>query len=93
MLKPRGDNTFHVLERINDNAYKVDLSSQIGVRATFNVADHNLFDTGFDSRSNPFKERGDDMDQSMNTKDPLQVQSEGIGISVQWTGCASFGQG
>jgi hypothetical protein len=33
-----------------------------------------LFDTDFDSRLNPFKERGDDVDQPRNTrKDPLHV--------------------
>ena len=33
-----------------------------------------MFDTGFDLRSNPFEERGDDVDQSRNTgKDPLHV--------------------
>jgi hypothetical protein len=33
-----------------------------------------LLDTDFDSRSNPFEERGDDVDQPRNTnKDPLHV--------------------
>jgi hypothetical protein len=73
-LQPRGDGSFQVLERINDNAYKIDLSGEFGVSATFNVADLTLFDTDFDSRSNPFKERGDDADQPRNTsKDPLHV--------------------
>jgi hypothetical protein len=73
-LQPRGDGPFQVLERINDNAYKIDLSGEYGVSATFNVADLTLFDTDFDSRSNPFKERGDDADQPRNTsKDPLHV--------------------
>jgi hypothetical protein len=47
---------------MNDNAYKIDLSGEFGVSATFNVVDLTLFDTDFDSRSNPFKERGDDVD-------------------------------
>jgi hypothetical protein len=35
-----------------------------------------LFETDFDSRSNPFKERGDDVDQLRNTsKDPLHVSN------------------
>jgi hypothetical protein len=63
-LQPRGDGSFQVLERINDNAYKI----------TFNVADLTLFDTNFDSRSNPFEERGDDVNQPRNTSnDPLHV--------------------
>ena len=38
-LQPRGDEPFQILERINDNAYKVDLSGEYGVSATFNVSD------------------------------------------------------
>jgi hypothetical protein len=76
-LQPRGDGPFHVLERINDSAYKIDLSGEYGVSATFNVADLMLFDTDFDSRSNPFEERGDDVDQPRNTsKDPLHVPND-----------------
>ena len=36
---PRADSSFEVLEKINDNAYKVDLPGEYGVSATFNVAD------------------------------------------------------
>ena len=36
---PRVDGPFEVLERNNDNAYKVDLPGDCGVSATFNVAD------------------------------------------------------
>ena len=36
---PRADGPFEVLERINDNAYKVDLPGDYEVSATFNVAD------------------------------------------------------
>jgi len=38
-LMPRADGPFDVLERINDNAYRVDLLGDYGVSATFNVAD------------------------------------------------------
>ena len=76
-LQPRGYGPFHMLERINDNAYKVDLPGEYGVSATFNVSDLTLFDIGDYLRSKPFKERGDDEDQP-NTKrnhvsDPLKV--------------------
>jgi hypothetical protein len=47
-----------ILERIDDNAYKVDLPGEYDVSATFNVYDFTLFDVGDDSRSNPFEERG-----------------------------------
>jgi hypothetical protein len=63
-LQPRGDKPFQILERINDNAYKVDLQGEYGVSATFNVSDLILFDVGDDSRLNPFEERRDDEDQS-----------------------------
>ncbi|KAL0286503.1 UNVERIFIED_CONTAM: hypothetical protein Scaly_2792000 [Sesamum calycinum] len=36
-LMPRGDGPFQVLERINDIAYKLELPSEYGVSATFNV--------------------------------------------------------
>ena len=36
---PRADGPFEVLERIHDNAYKIDLPGDYGVSATFNVAD------------------------------------------------------
>ena len=57
-LQPRGDDPFQVLKRINVNAYKVYLPCKYGVSATFNVVELTLFDIDFDSRSNPFKERG-----------------------------------
>jgi hypothetical protein len=66
-LQPRGYGPFHMLERINDNAYKVDLLGEYGVSATFNVSHLTLFDVGDYWRSNPFEERGDDEDQP-NTK-------------------------
>jgi hypothetical protein len=45
-LQPSGDGPFQVFERINDNAYKIDLPGKYGVNATFNVADLTLFDIG-----------------------------------------------
>nr|GEY26208.1 reverse transcriptase domain-containing protein [Tanacetum cinerariifolium] len=38
-LKPRVDGPFHVLKKINDNAYKLELPGHYNVSATFNVAD------------------------------------------------------
>jgi hypothetical protein len=36
-VHPRRDGSFQVLERINDNAYKLDLPGEYNISATFNV--------------------------------------------------------
>ncbi|XP_071901056.1 uncharacterized protein [Coffea arabica] len=67
-LHPRGDGPFRVLERINDNAYKLELPSEYGISASFNVSDLSPFDfdTDFeDSRTNPFEGRGNDADTGL----------------------------
>jgi hypothetical protein len=38
-LKHRGDGPFKILQRIGDNAYKVELPGDYGVSSTFNVKD------------------------------------------------------
>ena len=58
-LQPQVDGPFQILERINENAYKVDLPGEYGVTATFNVCDLILFDVDDDLRSNLFKEIGE----------------------------------
>ena len=56
-LMPRGDGPFQIIEKINDNTYKLDLPSNFGsISASFNVS----FDAGSDLRANPFREREDD---------------------------------
>ncbi|XP_076935559.1 uncharacterized protein LOC143602272 [Bidens hawaiensis] len=63
-LQPRADGPFKVLERINDNACKIDLPGIYNVSATFNVADLLPFvpelDDPFDSRTSPSEEGEDD---------------------------------
>jgi hypothetical protein len=44
------------VEHINDNAYKLDLPSEYGVSASFNVAYLSPFDVGDDLRTNPSQE-------------------------------------
>jgi hypothetical protein len=36
-LMPRADGHFKILEKVNDNAYKLELSSNFGVSPTFNI--------------------------------------------------------
>ena len=55
MLNHRGDGPYQILEKINDNAYKVDLPGEYNVSTTFNVAELSLFDVGEYSRPNPFR--------------------------------------
>ena len=38
-LVPRSDGPFEIMEKIGPNAYKVDLPSDYGISATFNVSD------------------------------------------------------
>jgi hypothetical protein len=49
-LQLRGDGPFQILERINNNAYKVDLLGECSVSVTFNVSNLTLFDVGDDSK-------------------------------------------
>ena len=77
-LQPRGDGPFQVLERINDNAYKVELPGEYNVSSTFNVSDLSLFDADGESdlRTNPSQEGENDEDMTKSKgKDPL----EGLG--------------
>ncbi|PON34317.1 hypothetical protein PanWU01x14_345340 [Parasponia andersonii] len=58
-LLPRGNGPFQVLERINDNAYKLDLPGEYNVSATFNVTNLSPFVAGDDDlRANPSQEGG-----------------------------------
>ncbi|KAL4311911.1 hypothetical protein GQ457_01G020430 [Hibiscus cannabinus] len=67
-LLPRGDGPFQVLEKVNDNAYKLDLPGDYNVSATFNVSDLSPYDDSTDLRTNPFQERGNDVSTTMPAK-------------------------
>jgi len=66
-LIPRGDGPFQVMERINNNAYSLDLLEEYGVSNTFNIIDlvpfANVADSddegSIDLRTNPLQEGGD----------------------------------
>jgi hypothetical protein len=38
-LMPRADGPFKIIEKINDNAYKLELPPEFGVSPTFNISD------------------------------------------------------
>ncbi|KAK8600731.1 hypothetical protein V6N12_050582 [Hibiscus sabdariffa] len=54
-----------IVEKVNDNAYKVDLPGEYNVSATFNISDLTPFIDSADLRSNPFQEGGDDVSTSV----------------------------
>ena len=59
-LLPRGDDPFQVLERINDNAYKLDFPNEYNVSVSFNVTNLSPFDIGDNLRTIPFQEKVND---------------------------------
>jgi hypothetical protein len=64
-LMPRADGPFRILERINDNAYKLDLPTDFGASPTFNVSDLKPYmgnEDELESRTTPFQEGEDDED-------------------------------
>src|SRR5581483_10024858 len=64
-LMPRADGPFKILEKINDNAYKLELPPDFGVSPTFNVADLTPYmgeEDELESRTTPLQEGEDDED-------------------------------
>ena len=74
-LHPRGIGPFQVVERINDNAYKIDLPGEYGVSASFNVSDLSPFEfsDSLDSRTSPFEEGGTDMNIQTDASKGLEA--------------------
>ena len=69
-LLPRGDGPFQVLERINDNAYKIDLPGEYNVSAT----DMSPVIVCEDLRANHLQEgRNDEEIKAIKTHGPIQV--------------------
>lgn len=60
-LSRRGDGPFRVLEKIIDNAYKLELPGELTISSTFNVADLSPYNADEPVlRSEPSQERGND---------------------------------
>ena len=64
-LMPRADGPFKVLEKINDNTYKLELPGDFGVSPTFNIADLKPYlgeEDELPSRTTSIQEGEDDED-------------------------------
>ena len=76
-LMPRADGPFKVLEKINDNAYKLNLPVEFGVSPTFNIADLKPYlgeEDELESRTPQMQEGEDDEDINTNdTSTPTRV--------------------
>ena len=62
---PRADGPFKVLEKVNENAYKLDLPADFGVSPTFNIADLKPYlgeQDEIESRTTQMQEGEDDED-------------------------------
>jgi hypothetical protein len=68
---------FKILEKINDNAYKLELPPEFGISPTFNISDLKPYlgeEDELESRATPLQEGEDDEDISpMDTKNTPQV--------------------
>ena len=78
---PRTDGPFKVLEKINENAYKVDLPADFEVSPTFNIADLKPYlgeEDDLESKTTQMQEGEDDEDiNTINTSTPKQVPITG----------------
>src|SRR4051812_49140570 len=80
-LMPRADGPFKVLQKINDNAYKLELPAVFWVSPTFNIADLKPYlgeDDELPSRTTSIQEGEDDEDISANVT-PTSPPSTHIG--------------
>ncbi|XP_021767609.1 uncharacterized protein LOC110731999 [Chenopodium quinoa] len=70
-LMPRAEGPFEIVEKINDNAYKVDLGGKYGVSSTFNVGDLAPYYNDEELRVIPFEE-GEDDQSGQDSNIPVQ---------------------
>uniref|UniRef100_A0A1J3E356 Transposon Ty3-I Gag-Pol polyprotein n=1 Tax=Noccaea caerulescens TaxID=107243 RepID=A0A1J3E356_NOCCA len=71
-LLPRVDRPFTVLEKINDNAYKIDIQGKYAVSSSFNVADIIPYVADeADLRTSPFQVEGDDVIKDTHALDEV----------------------
>jgi hypothetical protein len=79
-LMPRAYGPFKIIEKINDNSYKLELPPEFGVSPTFNISDLKPYlgeEDELESRMTPIHEGEDDEDiipLDTNNNPPLNVQ-------------------
>ena len=86
-LLPRADGPFKVLERINDNAYRLDMPAAFGVSPTFNIADLKPYlgeEDEIESRTTQMQEGEDDED--INSSDTATPTTPTQHISAEVAG-------
>jgi hypothetical protein len=92
-LMPRDDGPFKVLKKVNENAYKLDLSADFGVTPTFNIADLKPYlgeEDELESRMAQMHEGEDDV--NINTSDTSTPTHNQIsGLITQAFASATFG--
>jgi hypothetical protein len=92
-LMPRDDGPFKVLKKVNENAYKLDLSADFGVTPTFNIADLKPYlaeEDELESRMTQMHEGEDDV--NINTSDTSTPTHNQIsGLITQAFASATFG--
>ena len=85
-LMPRSEGPFKIIEKINDNAYKLELPGEYGVSATFNVGDLAKYipdEELRDLRTNSFEEEEDDASLSMeNFEDLLIMHQDNLSLNI-----------
>ena len=100
---PCADRPFRVMEKVNDNAYKLDVPKAYNVSPTFNVRD--LFpyledsigvEDNADLRANPFQQGEDDVphhdktmieEQEGHYKEPITCSRANLVNLVVYLGC------
>jgi hypothetical protein len=83
-LMPRADGPFKIIEKINDNAYKLELPPEFGVSPTFNISDFRPYlreEDELESRMTPIQEGEDDEDitiMDIHNTSPADIQGPPI---------------
>ncbi|WVZ96454.1 hypothetical protein U9M48_042092, partial [Paspalum notatum var. saurae] len=93
-LMPRAAGPFKVLEKINDNAYKLELPADFGVSPTFNIADLKPYlgeEDELASRTTSLQEREDDEDitpmerimKALETSTDQEEDQRGVQVKME----------